>query len=456
MKWVLAAFLSLGLLATTGALAQNGCAPGTFSIISSPDGRAASVLFDDFSVTAGGGSGSARSICNLQVPVKLPTGAVGVYKVDYRGFAFLSTQQSSELIVKHALGSDRSVIEGPFDGDLSFTDTIGGGLSGTIDSEIVLEVRSAAELEEALALLDSVDLAEIGFTTVASVEASMNKLAEQRVAVATHLSTTADMLLGLNQPIEGSNRAGALAAAGSATIGANGRWNLDGGFSLVGGAAYVAQSAGGVDVDGSALFAGAIRYVYPGASAFRPFAEAGLWGSPDLGMHFSRPYLNGVGEGDASGSLVGVYGRVGVLYAPNPTNEIAFSGTLARNWLHVGGYAEPGGPGNLFPATFSAGTSTSDVAKATVAWTGTITEKVDFTLSAAVGHAFGGSGKVAANVDWIGGVTGTAGNLTFVEYGARVGWKVTPNTTLDAFVFGTTGDKIGSHTLFGGAVRVAF
>lgn len=456
MKGVLAILLPLGLFATTDAFAQNGCAPGTFSITSSPDGRAASVLFDDFSVTAGGGTGGGRSICNLRVPVTLHAGAVGVYKVDYRGFAFLSTGQSSELRIKHALGTDSSKIDGPFDGDISFSNTIGGGLSGTIDSQILLEVKSAAELEEALALLDSVDLAEIGFTTVALVEASMDRLAEQRAGVVTHLGTTADMLLGFTQPIDGPSNVGALAAAGSATIGANGRWNFDGGVSVLGGAAYVEQSAGGVEVKGSALFAGAIRYIHPGTITFRPFAEAGLWGSPDLGMHFSRAYLNGMGEGDASGSLIGVYGRGGVLYAPNPTNEIAFSGTLARNWLHVGTYSEPGGPGNLFPATFAAGTSTSDVAKATVAWTGIITEKVDFTLSAAVGQTFGGSGKLATNVDWIGGVTGTAGNFTFIEYGARLGWKVTRSTTLDAFVFGTAGDKIGSHAQFGGAVRVGF
>jgi len=454
MKWVLTALLSFGVLAPTGAFAQNGCAPGTFSIINSPDGRAASVLFDDFSVTAGGGSGNARSICNLQVPVKLPAGAVGVYKVDYRGFAFLSTKQSSELIVKHALGSDRSAFDGPFDGDINFTDTIGGGLSGTLDSEVILQLKSAANLDEALALLDSIDVAEIGFTTIESVNASMDKLAEQRIAVATHLGTTADMLLGFNQPIDGESGVGALAAAGSATIGANGRWNLDGGFSLVGGAAYVEQSAG-ADVSGSALFAGALRYIHPGTT-FRPFAEAGLWGSPDLGMTFVRQYTNGAGTGETSGSLVSAYGRVGILYDPNPANEFALSATLAQNWLQVDGYSEVGGAGNLFPATIAASTSAPHVAKATLSWTGAVTDRVDFTLAAAVGRTFGGSTEVRGNVDWVGKVSGTAGDITFLEYAARLGWKVTPSTTLDAFVFGTAGEKIGSHPQFGGAVRFAF
>jgi hypothetical protein len=456
MRVVLAAFIPIALVATTAASAADGCAPGTFSITNSPDGRAASVLFDDFSATGGGGSPGTTSVCDLQVPVTLPSGAVGVYKVDYRGFTFLAAQQSTQLSVKHAVGTDVTKIDGPFDGDIAFSDTIGGGQSGTLDSRITLVLKSAADLEDALAAIDSIDVAEIGFTTLASVGDSLDKLAEERIGLTTHLGGTADLLLGFNQPVDGPSGASALAAFGSTTLGANGRWDLNGGFSLLGGAAYVAQSAGGAAVNGSALIAGGVRYIQPGAEAIRFFGEAGIWGSPDLALRFTRPYANGTGEGDTSGSLVSVYARAGVRYMPNPTNEIALSGTLARNWLNVDGYAEPGGPGNLFPATVAGGTATSDLFKATLAWTSQVTSRFDFTLSAAVGRTFGGSSPVAANVDWVGAVTGVAGDVTFVEYGARTGWKVTANTTLDAFVIGTSGDRIGSHTQFGGAVRVRF
>ena len=76
-------------------------------------------------------------------------------------------------------------------------------------------------------------------------------------------------------------------------------------------------------------------------------------------------------------------------------------------------------------------------------------------MSGAVGRTFGAS-PVVADVDWVGPVTGDAADLTFVEYGGRVGWALTPATTLDAFVLGTTGDGIGTHTQFGGSLKVKF
>lgn len=453
MKLAIAAVVVL--LPVEGALAANGCAPGTFSITHSPDGRAASVLFDHFSVAGGSGIPGETGICSLQVPMTLPAGSVGVYKVDYRGFAHLAADQASTLTVKHLAGADLSRTKGPFDGGTIFSGLIGGGLSGTVDSRITLHLLTAPSLADALATLDSVDLNRIGTTTVASVSASVDQLAVQRSALLTQLGGTADLLLGFGQRLDGPSSAGPLATFGSSTLGADARWNLGEGISLLGGAAYVQQSAGGASLGGSALLAGGIRSVLPAIGAFRPFVEAGVWGSPDLAMHFTRAYDNGLGAGGATGSLVSIYGRGGVIIAPDARNEIAFSGTLAQNWLSLGSYIEPASVTNLFPATIHGGTAGGELIKATVAWTSQVTDKVDFTLSGAVGRTFGAS-PVVADVDWVGPVKGRAADLTFLEYGVRLGINLTSATVLDAIIVGTTGDRLGSHAQIGGGLKIKF
>src|SRR5262245_58447951 len=79
------------------AASQNGCPPGTYSIVNAPDGSALSILFDDFSIAASGAR-AARKSCNLQIPLNLPEGyTLGVYRVDYRGFSRLSSGQSAQL-----------------------------------------------------------------------------------------------------------------------------------------------------------------------------------------------------------------------------------------------------------------------------------------------------------------------------------------------------------------------
>jgi len=112
----------------TAVFAQgaSGCPNGTYSVVTSPDGGTISILFDSFKVEAGGSTGldMDRKSCNLSVPLVLPAGySIGVYKVDYRGFAQLSEKQHSELLVDYALGPHdngriyRRKVKGIFLGD---------------------------------------------------------------------------------------------------------------------------------------------------------------------------------------------------------------------------------------------------------------------------------------------------------------------------------------------------
>src|SRR5690606_10731063 len=118
-----------------------------------------------------------------------------------------------------------------------------------------------------------------------------------------------------------------IAGTGVAPFGVEARKSLGGGFSLFGGAAFVDPAAKGLKVDDSLLIAGGLRYVGRNWGLVRPFAEAGLWGAPNLAMHLTRRYDNGTGFGDVDGSLLAAYGRAGLIYAPDAANEFVFSGT---------------------------------------------------------------------------------------------------------------------------------
>src|SRR5258706_7496610 len=136
------AFIAITLLLTTAARAestadagQNACPEGTYSVVTSPDGSTLSILFDNFLVKSNSNSTLIRKFCNIRVPLKLPDGyTLGVYKVDYRGFAHLSSEQYSELFVDYTFGARNKSrryhrkINGAHDGDFLFTETIGAGL----------------------------------------------------------------------------------------------------------------------------------------------------------------------------------------------------------------------------------------------------------------------------------------------------------------------------------------
>jgi uncharacterized membrane protein len=302
-----------------------------------------------------------------------------------------------------------------------------------------------------------------GMTTQQSLETSLGQVGNEYQTVSAQLGGTAGLLLGALQPIEGGDGYGVFSSVGSFTLGAKGRYNVGDGFSVLGGAAFVSQEAGGASVSGAALFGAAVRYVSPiplSGTALRPYAEGGAWGSPNLSMHFTRTYVNGAGtatgEGDTTGSAFGLYGTAGLLYAPTPDDELAFSATLARDWLSTAAYAEATSASNPFPASFAAASASATEIKATAQWTHHLDANLDLTLSGSVGHSFGAAGSATATIPGFGSLTGSAGDYSFGQLGARLEYKVKDNITLDAFALSTFGDHIGTHTQFGGALNVAF
>ena len=183
MKWVTHSVLAGALLFCLPVLADevNGCPEGSYSIVLSPDGTALSLLFDQFTIESGRISGSEiqSKVCRISYPLKLPANnSIGVYKVDYRGFAKLAAKQQAELAVQYFLGPHdnehgrvfKRKIKGPKEGDYLFTETIGAGqmkragcgATARLDVGITLSLDAKLQTGQAMATLDTSDSAPAG------------------------------------------------------------------------------------------------------------------------------------------------------------------------------------------------------------------------------------------------------------------------------------------------------
>ena len=147
----------------------------------SPDGTTLSILFDQFTIDSSDHSisGKPSKKCRISAPLNLPANqSIGVYKVDYRGFAKLAPRQESHLDVQYFLGPHDSEhgrvfkrkVKGPQESDYSFTETIGAGQMKRVGcgTEAVLNVAITLGLAgnlgagEAMTSLDTSDAAPGG------------------------------------------------------------------------------------------------------------------------------------------------------------------------------------------------------------------------------------------------------------------------------------------------------
>lgn len=159
-----------------GAVTQQTCAPGSYSVIQSPDGRQVTVLFDGMSATAMTGRARiVRTSCRISIPLALPDGhSATLNSVDYRGFAQVGVRQVAEVAVDYDLGPGarlprfQRLITGPQEADFSFTDRPAsrpqvGGCGPAAPSGPVLNmtasvaVSTGAQSPQAMIALDSSD-----------------------------------------------------------------------------------------------------------------------------------------------------------------------------------------------------------------------------------------------------------------------------------------------------------
>ena len=175
--FVCAWFVSL----PTWAQETNGCPEGSYKVVMSPDGTSLSILFDKFTLEGSGSTGSTmpRKVCRISAPLNLPANqSIGVYKVDYRGFAKLVKKQETDLEVQYFLGphnNDRGrvfkrKVKGPHEGDYLFTETIGAGqmkrvgcgTAAVLNLAITLSLDGALQAGQAMSTLDTTDAASRG------------------------------------------------------------------------------------------------------------------------------------------------------------------------------------------------------------------------------------------------------------------------------------------------------
>ena len=120
----------------------EGCPSGQGSVTLSPDQKALSVLFGNYSVEVGGDKDARRAEknCRVSIPLRIPPGLqLEVVRSDYRGFNSLPKGTAamlsvSQLIIgrdgKWALGRTGRTIQkafsGPLDDEFTFSDTLDG------------------------------------------------------------------------------------------------------------------------------------------------------------------------------------------------------------------------------------------------------------------------------------------------------------------------------------------
>lgn len=160
------------------AIETQGCPAGSFSIVTSPDGGALSVLFDNFQVSGTEANGGfARMTCALEIPLHLPEGySLGVYQVDYRGFAHLEDKQRGELQVDYGTGRGNRGrrfhrdVKGVYDGDFTFNEKLRGGIlkrvgcgdDAVLNFAATLTLVSKRGARQGTMALDSIDGAPAG------------------------------------------------------------------------------------------------------------------------------------------------------------------------------------------------------------------------------------------------------------------------------------------------------
>lgn len=157
----------------------SGCPQGSMASVLSPDNTQLSLLFDQYIVEAGGGSGERRAqkTCTLDIPLKVPAGfQAAVIKLDYRGYNYLPDRARAKYQVIYSFVDSQSgkrykrrhrrrmTFRGPLDEEYMMNSVVGDrslwtecGRDFNLHIETELEARSRADLETSLSTVDSID-----------------------------------------------------------------------------------------------------------------------------------------------------------------------------------------------------------------------------------------------------------------------------------------------------------
>ena len=185
MKALLLGAIALSALAFAGSASADGitlgvpgfggtgCPAGTVSATVSPDAKSLSLIFDQFTVAAGGTTGTSfdRKSCNVAIPVHVPNGfSVSVLAVDYRGYNHLPSQAASQFNVEYFFAgtrgpSFRRSFYGPLDSDYTISNKLVASAEvwSACGADVILRTNSSMRLNtvnnrEASATVDTEDV----------------------------------------------------------------------------------------------------------------------------------------------------------------------------------------------------------------------------------------------------------------------------------------------------------
>ncbi len=166
--------LTMDLPTTSG----SGCPQGTATAVLSPDQKSLSVLFDNYQISVGAGSGQVRGAedCNLDIGFHVPPGfKVAIVKMEYRGFTSVPAGARATfasgfryLEINGQPVDSRQLLRakvflGPEQGNFEiFSDSFGApfspcGMPFKLQSQSRLIAQSNPANQQVLAQVDSVD-----------------------------------------------------------------------------------------------------------------------------------------------------------------------------------------------------------------------------------------------------------------------------------------------------------
>ncbi len=182
MKWIaiFSMFLTQFTLAQDSFISDvtyngNGCLDESAMVILSPDSRVLSLLFDDYSISAGGENLTrGRKTCGVKLKLSVPENKrVVIKKIDYRGYALVPDYSRMNFTALYnveipKLNFTSNIIRknftktGFFDDEFVLEQTINENLTGrACGHDIVFNINTSllaqARGEEAFVSIDSLD-----------------------------------------------------------------------------------------------------------------------------------------------------------------------------------------------------------------------------------------------------------------------------------------------------------
>jgi hypothetical protein len=269
------------------------------------------------------------------------------------------------------------------------------------------------------------------------------------------------ILLGATQQISSCDCGSGFGAVGSLALGTNGRVALSDNLTAIGGVSLNQWSTSGVSVTSAPSVAGALLYDFSNLGSMRPFIEAGGLLTPYESVDTSRTYLNGptVGRGTSTSvdRNLALFARAGFVARLTQADEAAVYADFGRNWLQSGGGTEVMSGLNPYPATTPAQVQEFNIARVGAQYTRLFFGNLEANVSAAVSYGFGAGRGAPVDVFDNGPIRPNAlPNTTWFEYGARLGYRVSDQFVIDAFVLGTAGGAVGATAHGGLALRLTF